>query len=177
VPVADHHLRVGCAAPTAPPALRRRLFGLWVGERTSVLAVPVKKMTVWPETGPPACWSQPEPRAGNGPPPGGPRFAHPLRFLRGSLRVGSTQHPRDATRERCADDGSPSGDRESAASGPSIMYAGDRGRTEGSELEPPAPALRSARWVATASLRGDDATRRTERLRVRGTTRWIFPSG
>lgn len=61
------------------------------------------------------------------------------RIPSGVLRLGSTQHPRDATRERCADDGSPSGDQECAASGPSIMYAGDRGRTEGSELEPSAP--------------------------------------
>lgn len=44
--------------------------------------------------------------------------------------MGSTQRPRDATRERCADDGSPSGDHECAASDLSLMYAGDRGRKE-----------------------------------------------
>jgi len=44
--------------------------------------------------------------------------------------MGSTQHPRDATRERCADEQAPSGDCEYAASDLSLMYAGDRGRKE-----------------------------------------------
>lgn len=99
------------------------------------------------------------------------------RIPSGVWRLGSTQHPRDATRERCADEWSPSGDCECAASGPSIMYAGDRGRREGSELEPPATLFGA---LAGSRRRPFGDTTRfvdTERLRVRGTTRWIFPSG
>lgn len=90
--------------------------------------------------------------------------------------MGSTQHPRDATRERCADEHSPSGDCECAASDLSLMYAGDRGRKERRSSN---HWRRSSerRWIATRPFGVTTRFRRTERLRVRGTTRWIFPSG
>jgi hypothetical protein len=73
--------------------------------------------------------------------------------------VGSTQRPRDATRERRACDGSPSGDRERAASGPTFMYAGDCGREEGASSNHRRRSSERA-LGRDGSLRGDDAIRR-----------------
>lgn len=63
--------RVGCAATNRTAALRRRLAGLriggGIGPSGSRLGCPSDdERTVWPETGSPACWSTPEPRAAKG---------------------------------------------------------------------------------------------------------------
>jgi hypothetical protein len=123
--------QVGCAAPTAPPALRRRLSDLRIGEATRssdrAAAFPVSTMTVWPE---------------------------PALQLAGDAGATSRQGPTSGWRLRFAHRRSPSGFccwvrrsvplreertrvarrrrhlrvRASAASSLDIMYAGDRGR-------------------------------------------------
>lgn len=122
-------------------------------------------MSVWPETGTPARWSPPEPRAASGS-PSGDRAARPSTAIPSGVRGrGSTQRPSGRGCEWRADDHA-FGRRKSAAS---RLSTGTRVTAEGwrNELEPPAHPFGVVRWIATRSLRG---SRRgcvgTERLRV-----------
>jgi hypothetical protein len=125
----------------------------------------MQTMSVWPETGTPARWSPPEPRAVSGS-PSGDRAARPSTAIPSGVRgKGSTQHPSGCGCEWRADDHA-FGRRKSAAS---RLSTGTRVTAEGwrDELEPPAHPFGVVRWIATRSLRGP---RRdcvgTERLRV-----------
>lgn len=124
--------RVGCAATNRTAALRRRLAGLriggGIGPSGSRLGCPSDdERTVWPETGSPACWSTPEPRAAKGD-LRVPTARRSIGVLRDSGREVRTQRP--SGRAGVARRRPHLRVWTSAASGLSVMYARERQRTQ-----------------------------------------------
>jgi hypothetical protein len=158
--------------PTAPTALRRRssrssdrgrgfVFGSSLGrpgEHDDCLALSRRSSLL----------EMPEPRAAKGPPPGGASGSPIARVLRdsgGGFDAARSLFEGEGAREWRADV-HPSGcDRLRRAVSPHVR--GQPRKDGEKELEPPAAALRSERWVAHESLRRCVAmTSATERLRA-----------
>jgi hypothetical protein len=158
--------------PTAPTALRRRsirssdrgrdfVFGSSLGrpgEHDDCLALSRRSSLL----------EMPEPRAAKGPPPGGASGSPIARVLRDSgdgFDAACSLLEGEGAREWRADGHTSGCERPRRAVSPHVR--GQPRKDGEKELEPPAAALRSERWVAHESLRRCVAmTSATERLRA-----------